>query len=244
MRTLKLISFLIVYIFATFTGDYRTMLTQKPIIAETGQSLAVQFPAIAPAFESGTGATTLPALDTFVQSVINGNANEVVGVYVPGTFALTISQQPGNEPNFVSRKPEIITQFAPATRFNTIGLLAHNYLAGDHFYDLSKSQTIILVYGTGNLSYYKIIDIQRYQALSPNSPQSDFVDLNTGANEKLSAADLFQRIYSKGNQVVFQTCINAHGDPSWGRIFIIATPVESRTDAKESPLRSRILSFF
>lgn len=184
------------------------------------------------------------ALNSFVQNIENGKREDVVGVFVPGTLALRIRQQPDNNANFVSTEPEIITQFNAASSFKTIGLLAHNYLAGTHFYDLKKDQTVIIVYGDGNLKYYKVNQIQRYQALTPTSPQSDFVDLNNTSEQRLSAGDVFQRIYTNGNQVVFQTCILNNGDPSWGRLFIIATPVENGPSTMAVPQHSRFFAFF
>ena len=185
-----------------------------------------------------------PALERFVSSVINGDAERIVGVYVANTMALPIIQQPDNNPNFVSTKPETITQFDAASRFQTIGLLAHNYLAGTHFSDLQPQQLVTVVFGDGRLSYYQVEEVQRYQALSPNSPQSDFVDLNNDGNEQITAADVFQRVYTLGDRVVFQTCIFNDGDPSWGRLFIIATPLETAPTSMMFPLRPRILALF
>jgi hypothetical protein len=189
-------------------------------------------------------ATDLPALNDFVQSVMNGNANQVVGVYVPGTVALPIIQQPRNDANFVSRDPEIITQFDAASRFKTIGLLAHNYLAGTHFYNMRMDQVVIVVYGNGRLSYYRISEVQQFQALTPNSPQSDFLDLGHPNSGTMSAGDLFNRMYTQGDRVVFQTCILANGDSSWGRMFVIATPLEAGSVMQQSPLRARFLTLF
>lgn len=177
---------------------------------------------VAPAIEIEN---TNDALNSFVQTVANGSPNQVVGVYVDNVLALPIVQQPSDNPNFVSTQPETITQFAAAGRFKTIGLLAHNYLAGTHFTDLQKDQVVTVVYGDGSLKYYRVSKVERYQALSPESPQSDFIDLNNGLNTRMSAGDVFGRIYTQGDVVVFQTCILNNGDPSWGRLFITATPI-------------------
>jgi hypothetical protein len=45
---------------------------------------------------------------------------------------------------------------------------------------------------------------------------------NGGA--QLSSTDLFNQMYTGGNKVVFQTCIYANGNWSWGRLFVTATP--------------------
>lgn len=177
-------------------------------------------------------------LDFFVQAVINGNPNQVVGVYIPETLALPIRQQPDNDNNFVSTEPEVITQFRAAERFRTIGLLAHNYLAGQRFYDIQPSEMVILIYGDGSLRYYQVSTVQKYQALSPNSPQSDFIDLSDPTSSRLTAGDVFNRIYTQGDRVVFQTCILNHGDPSWGRMFITATPLTIEPTSFLTPVQT------
>lgn len=164
-------------------------------------------------------------LDFFVQAVTNGVANQVVGVYVPGALAIRIQQQPADDNNYVSTDPETITQFRAAERFQTVGLLAHNYLAGQRFFNIQRNEIVIIIYGDGTQRYYQVSDIQQYQALSPNSPQSDFIDLSDPTSHRLTAGDVFNRIYTQGDRVVFQTCIQNQGDPSWGRMFITATPL-------------------
>ena len=164
-------------------------------------------------------------LDFFIQSVVNGAPNQVVGVYVPETLALPIAQQPENNNNYVSTDPNLITQFRAAERFHTIGLLAHNYLAGEQFYGIRPAQTVVLIYGDGSLRYYQVNEIQKFQALSPSSPQSDFIDLSDPSSRRITAGDVFNRVYTQGDRVVFQTCILSNGDSSWGRMFIIATPM-------------------
>ncbi len=170
--------------------------------------------------------TYVPQLDSFVASVENGQPNEVVGVYVPGLFALPVLQQPLNQPGFVAVIDNTVTQFAATEWYGTIGLLAHNFLGGRYFYELAQNQAVIIVYGDGHQQDYRVTDIQSYQALNPESTFSNFVNLNDPTHTLISANDLFNRVYTTANQVVFQTCINANGDPSWGRIFITATKIQ------------------
>jgi len=40
----------------------------------------------------------------------------------------------------------------------------------------------------------------------------------------LTAEQLFNRVYRGDRHVTFQTCIDANGDISWGRLFVIAIP--------------------
>ena len=166
----------------------------------------------------------IPSFEQFVAQVANGEADELRGLYVPGILADVIVSQPQGQPTFVSSQQGAVTQFDLAAKFGTVGLLAHNYLAGSDFSLLEEGQVLYLVYGYGRTETYIVSRTMRYQALSPNSPTSDFVDLETG--EKLSASGLFAKTFQREGDVVLQTCIYADGDASWGRLFIIATPYE------------------
>ncbi len=169
------------------------------------------------------GTSTLPSLDDFIQTVKNGQGKNVVGIYVPGVLALPVGQQPQGNAGFVTREPEQATQFGLANQYGTVGILAHNDLAGAEFSQIKLNEYAIVVYGDGHTVYYLISEIQQFQALTPTSTFSDFINLD-GTNEKLSAGQVFSRIYGKSGRLVLQTCIDAHGDPSWGRMFIIAEP--------------------
>lgn len=169
------------------------------------------------------GVAEFDTLEDFVATVKNGNSSQIVGVYVPGVIALPVSQQPQNNAGFVTRNSDEVTQFSTARQYGTIGLLAHNDLAGAEFYNIELDQYAIVVYGDGSIEYFVIHDIQKYQALSPTSTYSDFINL-ANPQEQLSAGSLFSRIYGSGNRLVFQTCIEGNGDASWGRMFIIAEP--------------------
>lgn len=173
------------------------------------------------------GVKPTTSLNEFVNSVVNGHGDIVAGIYIPGLMALPVGQQPKGNPGYVTRESLKGTQFNLAAKYGTVGILAHNDLAGAEFTSIRKNQYAIVVFGNGRLEYYMIDEIQKYQALSPTSTYSDFVDLN-GSKEQLTASQLFNRIYGQGNRLVFQTCISAYGDPSWGRMFIIARPANNQ----------------
>lgn len=107
-----------------------------------------------------------------------------------------------------------------------VGLLAHNFLSGEQFFDLTIGQEFVLVYGDRQVQFFRVERIEQFQALTPTSPYSNFIDLADADEEVISSSALFQQIYTTKGQVVFQTCIEAFGDPSWGRIFVIAEPIE------------------
>lgn len=174
------------------------------------------------AMSNSYNGTSLSGLETFVEQVGNGRADELRGVYIAGILAAPIVRQPAGMEDFVSPWQNVLTQFGLATRFGSTGLLAHNYLAGQAFTQLREGQQIHLVFGDGKIEIYVVTEILRYQALDPASTSSDFLDLD--GQETITYSSLFARIYNRPGGVVFQTCIEQAKDPFWGRLFVIAEP--------------------
>ena len=166
------------------------------------------------------GSTT--SFSEFSQSVKNGQANVLTGVYVSDILALPVVQQPYGNAGYVSNNDGEVTQFRMASQFGNIGILAHNHLSGSSFSQLTVGQEVRLVNGDGSVEYFVVSEILRYQALQPNSPYSSFRNLEK--DETLSAEQMFKRVYFGDRHVTFQTCIEAEGDASWGRLFVIAIP--------------------
>ena len=158
----------------------------------------------------------------FSQSVQNGQKEVLTGVYVSNVMALPIVQQPYGNAGYVSNNDGEVTQFRMASQFGNMGLLAHNHLSGASFSQLAVGQEVRLVYGDGSVEYFVIAEVLRYQALQPNSPYSSFRNLDK--DETLSAEEMFKRVYFGDRHVTFQTCIEAEGDLSWGRLFVVAIP--------------------
>jgi hypothetical protein len=171
-----------------------------------------------------TDTAPLPDLSSFTLSIQNGNASLLRGVYVDGLFALPIVQQPTYNAAYVSTIDNTVTQFGLASQFENIGFLAHNYLSGQYFFQLMPGMLIRLIYGDGQIEYFIVTNIYRYRATSPYSVYSDFVDLDT--QEYLTGSALFTKVYMGPSHVTFQTCISQNGNSSWGRLFVIAEPVQ------------------
>ena len=165
---------------------------------------------------------TLPNFSEFSQIVQNGEADVLRGVYVSSALALPVVQQPNNNPGYVSSRNGLVTQFSMAAQYGNIGLLAHNNLSGRSFSHLAVGQEVRLIYGNGRVEYFVITEILQYQALQPTSMLSAFRDLAT--DETITANQLFEHIYTGKRHVTFQTCIEANGNLSWGRLFIVAEP--------------------
>jgi len=168
--------------------------------------------------------TTLPSFADFSKTVQNGQSDVLRGVYVPNVLALPIVQQPSGNAGYVSNNDGEATQFRMASQFGNVGLLAHNHLAGKSFSGLTVGEEIRLVYGDGRVEYFVVKEVLKYQALQPNSPYSSFKNLDK--DETLTAEQMFKRVYFGDRHVTFQTCINAEGNLSWGRLFVIAIPRE------------------
>jgi len=173
---------------------------------------------------SGKTSQTFPALADFSYSVQTGEANVLRGVYVANVLNLPVVQQPIDKPYYVSNRNGEVTQFAMASQYGSTGLLAHNTLSGKSFSNLVIGQGVHLVYGDGKVEYFEIRQILRFQALEPESVSSSFRNLDK--DEVLSASEMFNRAYVGEHRLVFQTCIQAEGKLSWGRLFVVAMPKE------------------
>ena len=177
-----------------------------------------------PALADENPIPTLPDLASFSYSLLNGQPSQLRGVYVPYVLAMPVVQQPTGNPGYVSTEGDVITEFGMATEIGNVGLLAHNTLSGATFLGLLPGQEVTLIYGDGRMEDFVISTVLRFQALDPYSPYSEFRDLSTGIT--LTASDLFQQVYRGEHHVTFQTCIEANGNPSWGRLFVIAEPAQ------------------
>jgi hypothetical protein len=168
--------------------------------------------------------TAMVSLDDFISSVTTTGTDALAGIYIPGQFALPILQQPSDSPAYVSTNDGVVTQFAMASQYGSVGLLAHNFLSGQKFFDLQEGMEITLIYGNGNISHYRIKTIERYQALTPESVYSDFVDMADTSATPLDSTQLFKHVYASENnsRLVLQTCIAGENSSSAGRLFVIA----------------------
>ena len=159
----------------------------------------------------------------FAAGLKKGSGSQVTGVFVDDVMAYQVVQQPSGSAGYVSTDSDVVTQFSTAAKFGTVGILAHNFLAGISFFDLTPDEDVYVVYGDGSTAHYVIKDIRRFQALQPNSPYSSFVDLDT--NVSYSSTNVFYEVYGNSGNLVLQTCIAADGIDSWGRLFVIAEKI-------------------
>jgi hypothetical protein len=163
----------------------------------------------------------------------NEQATEIVALNAPGAFAHPVVPQPRGNHLYVSDDPEALTQFQLATKRGSVGILAHNYLAGEHFFRLKEGNLIYLIYGDGSTDVYRITEIEDFQALSL------YLYRDLGSDRNYSDVSLFEKIYSgDGEKLVLQTCIKQGASLAWGRRFVIAQRIA--TSVAESALRGPI----
>jgi hypothetical protein len=167
---------------------------------------------------------TVPLFDQFIQDIKTGEKNKIVGLWVEGKMALTVVYQPASNPGFVSTVDNVATYFLlPYKMAGNYGMLAHNYLAGRFFFNMTTGDIIQLVFGDGDYQDFEVVDIKEYQALQPNSPRSDYINLVSGA--QLTANNLFYEVYMGDFHTTLQTCIAQGIEDSWGRRFVLAPPL-------------------
>jgi hypothetical protein len=176
-----------------------------------------------PSAVNNTAKSSIMALTDFVADLKDGKT-DLRGVYVPDVMAFRVVQQPKDQNGYVSTLQGVVTQFRIASDYGTIGLLAHNFAAGTEFSKVTVGSTVSAVYGDGTIKVFKVTKIAQFQALQPNSTNSNFLDLAT--NEKLTAGMLFKEMYGGKAHLTLQTCIAKDKEGSWGRLFIIAEPVQ------------------
>jgi len=164
-----------------------------------------------------------PASQPIESGITSSSTAVLMGVSISDRGDFPVVQQPPGNTNYVSKNAGEVTQFASASQYGNIGLLAHNYLSGKSFSNLHIGQEINLVYSDGRTEKFIVKEILRYQALDPKSPYSSFQNLDN-ENEILTVEQMFDRAYQGGHHVTLQTCIASEGNSSWGRLFIIAAP--------------------
>ncbi len=177
---------------------------------------------------SGTIHSRRPTLPDPFPIAQTREVNTLSSVHFEDSLVFPVVQQPGGQPNFVSKNGGEITQFSSASNYGNIGLLAHNFLSGKSFFQLVVGEEIHLVYRDGTTETFVVSEILKYEALDSKSPFSSFRNLND-QDEVLSAQQMFERAYGGEHHITFQTCIARHGNASWGRLFVMAVPkVETR----------------
>ncbi len=177
-------------------------------------------------------AAPLPTLEDFAASLNPAQNGQITGLYVENKLAYPVMQQPAGDAGFVSSQPDTLTEFALARPFGGRGILAHNHLAGAVFEQLTVGDVLVVILSGGQTQYYQINAVQRFQALTPTSPQSNFRSLSDGS--LLTSSQLFHQTYGAGSGLVLQTCIAQGSELSWGRLFLLASPIPAPAETADT----------
>lgn len=145
----------------------------------------------------------------------NASAGVVSQVSVANKFTYQVVQSGNNAP-----AGNVVGQYAYAANRGSIGLLAHNYAAGASFYTLNNGDEVLITYNNGTTKRFIVSNVLRFQASDPNDFSQPFFSSN---GKELTAKQVFSQAY-KTNWVTFQTCIQNGGSPTWGLLFVQATP--------------------
>jgi hypothetical protein len=149
----------------------------------------------------------------------------VTNVSIPRLFSYAVVQQPRDDAGFVSLKGERVTEFAQALVYGrSRGLLADNKLAGSIFPVIGLGDRITIEYDDGTSEEYNVVRLRHFQALTPTSPYSNFIDLADG--EFYTAAQVFHATYGIEGALILQTCIVKDNEWAWGRLFVIGKLIE------------------
>lgn len=216
MAIKRIYTLLIIILLATF------FVPSSPLIIPVSADANLSYDSIDVNFQK----ISYQSFSNFIKTITSQSFNnQFVGLISPKLFTLPIIQQPAGQAGFVSNEAEKITEFSMARQFGTTGLLAHNHLAGAYFSSLNENDLLVMVTAEKEYKFFRIEKIRSYQALSPNSPYSDFVDLSN-PSRVLNATELFYEVYTTEGSLVLQTCIAQGSELSWGRLFIQAIPVD------------------
>jgi hypothetical protein len=150
----------------------------------------------------------------FMDQLLNGkSAKAVVQVSVPGKFSYSVVQTGNDVPTGYE-----LGQYTQAAKKGSVGLLAHNYLAGQSFFSLAIGDEVNLTYSNGATQTFVVTNVLRYQATDPNDYSKPFLNSN---GRQVSAKNVFNQAFHN-NGLTFQTCIIAEGLNTWGLLFVQA----------------------
>ena len=103
--------------------------------------------------------------------------------------------------------------FTLAALYGSTGLYAHNY---QPFFELEQGDIVRYHEET-----YIVFEVWEFQALQPNSIYSDFY----GYGQYYTVEQMFFMVF-RPNILVLFTCIEKDGLSTWGRLFVMAVPIE------------------
>ena len=153
-----------------------------------------------------------PAHFSPVSSEYSEYQNRVIRVEVTDVFIYPVIEFNNKVPAYG------VGQYKEASMWKNIGLIAHNYSAGNNFFSLRPGMEVKITHSDGLIEYYIVYNVMQFQASDPNDFGKPFIN---SKGEEISVKDLFMLAY-RSDELTFQTCINADGFKTWGVFFVQA----------------------
>lgn len=180
-------------------------------------------------------------LGELIARVTNGNADQVVGSYIPDLLAAEVLQQPEDQPDWISPDAGTLTQYRAASQLGNLGLLASKDSAAALFDQMAAGLPVTIIQGDGSLREYSIAGILTFQAIDPTDPNSDYLIQPVGVHVPYS--ELLNCIYGGEEHLVFESTIDKPDVPNWGKLFVVAFPVAPGDIAPETQLQALLATF-
>lgn len=140
-------------------------------------------------------------LQQFIESVKRPNTFDITGLYVNEGFKMKVDNVPIVGP--LPRPTDTIFKYQGITGIN-IHLAAHEDIIGEKLESVTPGQTIVIIYGTGNIRKFKAEKVLHFIGDKGDIYYKGFIDTQTG--EKISPATYIRRLQAKLNYLSIQTC--------------------------------------
>lgn len=138
-------------------------------------------------------------------------------VYISGVLDLKVEPQLNGDNLEITNDPEIVNQYSLA-KGGTVALMAHNYLAGQYFYQIREGDVVLLDFRDGHSRKYVVTDIIEFQRLN-------LLFISTETLQVYSERQFLNTFFQSRDYLVFMTCLEKSGNVSWGVTLFIALPL-------------------
>lgn len=168
-----------------------------------------------------------PIASTSASSTVSDTAGLTAAEISFGQHQYVVQQQPADGETYVSPSAGTVTQFQTAlNRWSSIGILAHNNLAGASFFSLEVGDRITVEFDNGLPRDFEVYDIRQYQDVSDDQSFSLFDQVGDGSNDVFSTLTVMSAVYGNAGYLTLQTCIARGNSSHWGVEFVLARPVK------------------
>ena len=181
-------------------------------IAPIADSPTAFFPSLKTnVFEAPRAASSLPSLEAFRRSVMNGRPDQLTGIWVEDVLSFRVQQ---GLTNHAPEPKDTLSIYNWAWKHGVVGLLIHDYRGGTQLYQLNPGVKIAAIFGNGGVEWY----LSRGGTWSESRSGSSGgfagpfrIWSCDGCDFDVSARELHDRHYAGLPHLAFQTCVTAEG---------------------------------